>query len=84
MGAENRVEQCVYAAVITRVREELADEVTGGWKVVEVGPVSFYTLLVLIFFYPDGTQVLQGVSIVVLMEYRALAHYTLTTVLHNH
>jgi import inner membrane translocase subunit TIM44 len=41
VGAENRVEQCVYAAVITRVREELADEVTGGWKVVEVGLVSF-------------------------------------------
>lgn len=36
VGAENRVEQCVYAAVITRVREELADEVTGGWKVVEM------------------------------------------------
>jgi import inner membrane translocase subunit TIM44 len=36
VGAENRVEQCVYAAVITRVREELADEITGGWKVVEM------------------------------------------------
>ncbi|KAG1822228.1 hypothetical protein EV424DRAFT_1399451 [Suillus variegatus] len=36
VGAENRVEQCVYAAVITRVHEELADEVTGGWKVVEM------------------------------------------------
>lgn len=41
VGAENRVEQCVYAAVITRVHEELADEVTGGWKVVEVSFVSF-------------------------------------------
>ncbi|KAG2053622.1 mitochondria import inner membrane translocase TIM44 subunit [Suillus hirtellus] len=36
VGAENRVEQCVYAAVITRVHEELADDVTGGWKVVEM------------------------------------------------
>lgn len=40
VGAENRVEQCVYAAVITRVGEEMADEVTGGWKVIEVGLVS--------------------------------------------
>ncbi|KAJ8587307.1 import inner membrane translocase subunit tim44 [Rhizopogon salebrosus TDB-379] len=36
VGAENRVEQCVYAAVITRVGEEMADEVTGGWKVIEM------------------------------------------------
>lgn len=36
VGAENRVEQCNYAAVLTRVEEELADELTGGWKVIEV------------------------------------------------
>lgn len=36
VGAENKVEQCTYAAVLTRVEEELADELTGGWKVVEV------------------------------------------------
>ncbi|KIK96724.1 hypothetical protein PAXRUDRAFT_137880 [Paxillus rubicundulus Ve08.2h10] len=36
VGAENRVEQCVYAAVITRVAEEMSDEITGGWKVVEM------------------------------------------------
>ena len=36
MGAENRVEQCTYAAVITRVESELDNEITGGWKVVEV------------------------------------------------
>ncbi|KAG1772190.1 hypothetical protein EV702DRAFT_1246573 [Suillus placidus] len=36
IGAENRVAQCVYAAVITRVREELADKGTGRWKVVEL------------------------------------------------
>lgn len=36
IGAENRVEQCHYAAVITRVEEELDNELTGGWKVVEV------------------------------------------------
>ncbi|KAI0331468.1 mitochondria import inner membrane translocase TIM44 subunit [Cubamyces sp. BRFM 1775] len=37
VGAEDRVEQCHYAAVITRVEEELDNELTGGWKVVEMG-----------------------------------------------
>ncbi|KAF8141604.1 hypothetical protein EV363DRAFT_1308563 [Boletus edulis] len=36
IGAENRVEQCTYAAVISRVAEEMSDEITGGWKVIEV------------------------------------------------
>lgn len=36
VGAENKVEQCHYAAVVTRVEEELDNELTGGWKVVEV------------------------------------------------
>lgn len=36
VGAEDRVEQCTYAAVITRIEEELSDELTGGWKVIEV------------------------------------------------
>ncbi|KAH0836673.1 hypothetical protein J3R83DRAFT_8393 [Lanmaoa asiatica] len=36
VGAENRVEQCTYAAVVTRVAEEMSDEITGGWKVIEV------------------------------------------------
>lgn len=36
VGAEDKVEQCHYAAVVTRVEEELDNEVTGGWKVVEV------------------------------------------------
>jgi hypothetical protein len=41
VGAENRVEQCVYAAVITRIAEEMSDEITGGWKVVEVMSLSY-------------------------------------------
>jgi mitochondrial import inner membrane translocase subunit TIM44 len=36
VGAEDKVEQCMYAAVITRVEEELNNELTGGWKVIEV------------------------------------------------
>ncbi|KAI0047229.1 TIM44 subunit of mitochondria import inner membrane translocase [Auriscalpium vulgare] len=36
VGAENRVEQCTYAAVLTRIEEEVEDELTGGWKVIEM------------------------------------------------
>lgn len=41
VGSEDRVEQCHYAAVITRVQEELDDELTGGWKVVEVRSILY-------------------------------------------
>ncbi|XP_006461848.1 hypothetical protein AGABI2DRAFT_185943 [Agaricus bisporus var. bisporus H97] len=37
IGADNKVEQCVYVAAITRVEEELDHELTGGWKVIEMG-----------------------------------------------
>lgn len=37
VGAENRVEQCMYAAVITKIEEDIDNELTGGWKVIEVG-----------------------------------------------
>lgn len=37
VGQENRVEQCTYGAVITRIPEEMDNELTGGWKIVEVG-----------------------------------------------
>jgi len=36
IGAENHVEQCNYAAVVTRMEEELANELTGDWEVIEV------------------------------------------------
>ncbi|CAE6402600.1 unnamed protein product [Rhizoctonia solani] len=36
VGAPDRVEQCSYAAVITRIEDELDNELTGGWKVVEM------------------------------------------------
>lgn len=36
VGADNKVEQCTYIAAITRVEEELTNELTGGWKVIEV------------------------------------------------
>ncbi|EPQ56376.1 TIM44 subunit of mitochondria import inner membrane translocase [Gloeophyllum trabeum ATCC 11539] len=36
VGAEDRVEQCHYAAVITRVEEEIGNELTDGWKVIEM------------------------------------------------
>ena len=36
VGQENKVEQCTYVAAITRIPEEMDNEITGGWKVVEV------------------------------------------------
>ncbi|KAF8202305.1 import inner membrane translocase subunit tim44 [Pholiota molesta] len=36
VGAENKVEQCTYVAAVTRIPEELDDELTGGWKVIEM------------------------------------------------
>lgn len=36
VGAEDKVEQCQYAAVITRLEDDLGNELTGGWKVMEV------------------------------------------------
>lgn len=36
VGSESDVEQCRYAMVLTRVEGELDNELTGGWKVVEV------------------------------------------------
>jgi hypothetical protein len=41
VGAENKVEQCTYFAAITRVPEALGDELTGGWKVIEVRTFIF-------------------------------------------
>lgn len=38
------MEQCTYAAVITREETGLDDELTGGWKVIEV---SFLVCFVL-------------------------------------
>ena len=36
VGSERDVEQCRYAMVLTRLEVELDNELTGGWKVVEV------------------------------------------------
>lgn len=36
VGAEDQVEMCRYAMVLTRDEKELDNEITGGWKVVEV------------------------------------------------
>jgi hypothetical protein len=52
VGAENRVEQCTYVAAITRAEEELNNELTGGWKVIEE------SLLAIIFYIYLLTRVL--------------------------
>lgn len=36
VGSERDVEQCRYAMVLTRLEAELDNELTGGWKVVEM------------------------------------------------
>ena len=36
VGSENSVDMCRYAIVVTRVEEGLDNELTGGWKVIEV------------------------------------------------
>lgn len=36
VGAENKVEQVQYAAVMARVEGELDNELTGGWKFLEM------------------------------------------------
>jgi mitochondrial import inner membrane translocase subunit TIM44 len=45
VGAENKVEQCTYVAAITRVPEDLSNEVTGGWKVIEVRFTLLYAVI---------------------------------------
>ena len=65
VGAENRVEQCHYAAVVTRIEEDLDDELTGGWKVVEVCAsivyfAGLYTHRVLV---TDGTEIVSCVPV---------------------
>lgn len=43
VGAEDRVEQCTYFAAVTRIEEELNNELTGGWKVIEVCPILYFS-----------------------------------------
>jgi len=45
VGQENKVEECTYFAAITRIPEEMDNEmIAGGWKVVEVrAPFSLFS-----------------------------------------
>ena len=36
VGAEDRVERCHYAAIITRIKDEIEIELAAGWKIVEM------------------------------------------------
>jgi hypothetical protein len=64
IGAEDKVERCMYAAVITRVEEELGNELTGGWKVIEVcfGDLWMLTLPTVSTF-PDGAKICNSISL---------------------
>lgn len=69
VGADNKVEQCTYIAAITRVEEELTNELTGGWKVIEVCGFhrDFYFGLLIDFL--DGTEECSGISLKVIFDY---------------
>lgn len=75
VGAENRVEQCQYAAVITRVEDELDNELTAGWKVIEVRSIPYqpsgssshmsmlYCCVSSSFASTDGTEISPGIPL---------------------
>jgi hypothetical protein len=65
VGREDRVEQCTYAAVITRIEEELDDELTAGWKVVEVSRriCGFRLLTAEPNFLVDDAPLSEGLSL---------------------
>lgn len=41
VGAEDRIRQCSYVVVMTRIEEQLDNEETGGWKIIDVSLDSF-------------------------------------------
>lgn len=60
VGAQDKVEQCMYGAVVTRVESELENPTTGGWKVIEVrsAPVTrFSTRRANLTLLLDGTEI---------------------------
>jgi hypothetical protein len=56
VGAEDKVEQCNYVAVVTRLPEELDNELTGGWKIVEVCFSPMLLIGLLLTLPADGTK----------------------------
>ena len=45
VGADDRIKQCSYVVVMTRLEEELDNEETGGWKIIDVcllSPILFH------------------------------------------
>lgn len=54
VGQEDRVEQCTYGAVITRIPEEIDNELTGGWKIVEVR-FSFLIFVYLVYVFTPSS-----------------------------
>ena len=64
VGAEDRVEQCHYAAVVTRLEEELDNELTGGWKIVEVCDISNLNVGSATDFRLDGPEICPPILVV--------------------
>lgn len=44
-GDPDRIEQVLYVAAVTRVEEELTNETTGGWRIIEIGKHSSRTII---------------------------------------
>ena len=63
VGAEDRVEQCHYAAVITRLEEELDNELTGGWKVIEVRSSCHGSTFSAYARLADGTEIFPSILV---------------------
>ena len=63
VGAEDRVEQCHYAAVITRLEEELDNELTGGWKVIEVRSSCHGSTSSAYARLADGTEIFPSILV---------------------
>lgn len=63
VGADNKVEQCVYVAALTRVEEEIDNELTGGWKVIEVSKVPRHICQIAHVRLPDGSSKRQSIPL---------------------
>ena len=63
VGSESKVEQCSYVAAITRVEEELDNELTGGWKVIDVSVSLFLCYNPDPKTCPDGKKICPSISI---------------------
>lgn len=80
VGADDKVEQCTYVAAITRIEEELTNDLTGGWKVIEVNHLArcFLSVASHDFCYPRWHGGAHGHIFKTITL--AFIHYIITTI----